>query len=124
MQTAALCVAGALLAVVVRRGAPELALAVTLGAVAVGLLFLAGPMKELLDFMKEVSRYGVSQKLLIPLYKIVGIAVVVKVGGDLCRDAGESALASVVETAGSVCALLAALPLLRGVLALLMELME
>lgn len=124
MQTAALCVAGALLAVVVRRGAPELALAVTLGAVAVGLLFLAGPLKELLDFMKEVSRYGVSQKLLIPLYKIVGIAVVVKVGGDLCRDAGESALASVVETAGSVCALLAALPLLRGVLALLMELME
>jgi len=124
MQTAALCVTGAVLAVVVRRGAPELALTVTLGTAAVGFLFLAGPLGDLLDFMTEVSRYGVSQKLLIPLYKIVGIAVVVKVGGDLCRDAGESALASVVETAGSVCALLVALPLLRGVLTLLMELME
>jgi len=99
-------------------------LTVTLGTAAVGFLFLAGPLGDLLDFMTEVSRYGVSQKLLIPLYKIVGIAVVVKVGGDLCRDAGESALASVVETAGSVCALLVALPLLRGVLTLLMELME
>ena len=52
-----------------------------------------------------------------------GIALVVKVGGGLCADAGESALASVVETAGTVCALAAALPLLRRVAELLMELM-
>ena len=48
----------------------------------------------------------------------------VKVGGEPCRDAGESALASVVETAGAICALLVALPLLRAVLTLLLELME
>ena len=54
----------------------------------------------------------------------MGIALVVKVGSGLCRDAGESALASVVETAGAVCALLVALPLLRAVLSLLLELME
>ena len=57
------------------------------------------------------------------MYKTVGISLVVKVGGDLCRDAGGASLASVVETAGTVCALLAAMPLLRRVLELLMELM-
>ena len=36
---------------------------------------------------------------------------------------GESALAAVVETAGAVCALVAALPLLRAVLDMLLELM-
>ena len=46
-----------------------------------------------------------------------------QVGGSLCRDAGESALAAVVETAGAVCALVAALPLLRAVLDMLLELM-
>ena len=51
------------------------------------------------------------------------LALVVQVGGNLCRDAGESALASVVETAGTLCALLAALPLLRAVLDMLLELM-
>ncbi len=56
------------------------------------------------------------------MYKTAGIALVVKVGGSLCRDAGESALASAVETAGTVCALLVSLPLLRAVLALLLEL--
>ena len=46
----------------------------------------------------------------------------VKVGGGLCRDAGESALAAALEFAGAVCALLTALPLLRAVLELITEL--
>lgn len=124
-QVTALCLVGALLAVVVRRGSPELALLLTLAAVAAVLLALAEPVRELLAFLTELGeRSGVSEELFVPLYKTVGIALVVKVGGELCRDAGESALASVVETAGAVCALLAALPLLRAVLSLLLELME
>ena len=121
MQAAALCVVAALLALVVRRGSPEAALLLTLGATAAVLLSLAGSLERLMDFLGElVEESGLS----IPLYKTVGIALVVKIGGSLCRDAGESALASVVETAGAVCALIAALPLLRAVLSLLMELMR
>ena len=89
------------------------------------LLFLGGAVEELMAFLDELAQgSGVSQSLFVPLYKTVGIALVVKVGSGLCRDAGESALASVVETAGAVCALLVALPLLRAVLSLLLELME
>ena len=124
-QVTALCLVGALLAVVVRRGSPELALLLTLAAAAAVLLALAEPVRELMTFLTELGeRSGVSEELFVPLYKTVGIALVVKVGGELCRDAGESALAAVVETAGAVCALLAALPLLRAVLSLLLELME
>ena len=112
------------MAVVVMRGRPEVALLVTLGAAAAGLLFLTGLLEELMTFLRTLSeRGGISHRLLTPLYKTVGIALVVKVGSELCRDAGESALGSVVETAGAVCALLVALPLLRTVLDLLMELM-
>ena len=121
-QVTGLCLVGALLAVVVRRGSPEIALLLTLGAAVAVLLFLAGPIGELLGFLSELGeRSGVSQELFVPLYKTVAIALVVKVGGDLFRDAGESALAAVVETAGAVCALLTALPLLRAVLSLLWE---
>lgn len=125
MQVTALCVIGALLAVVVRRGSPESALLLTLAAVVAVLLFLIDPMEELTAFLAELGeRSGVSASLFVPLYKTVGIALVVKVGSSLCRDAGESALAAAVETAGSICALLVALPLLRAVLELLVELME
>ena len=119
IQVTGLCVVGALLALVVKRGSPETALLLAVGAAA-----LAGVVKELLAFLGELgSASGVSADLFVPLYKTIGIALVVQVGGNLCRDAGESALASVVETAGTLCALLAALPLLRAVLDMLLELM-
>lgn len=125
IQTAALCVVGALLALVLKRSVPEAALLLTLGTTVVVLLCLAGAVEELMAFLESLAeRSGVSQELFVPLYKTVGIALVVKVGGSLCRDAGESALASVVETAGAVCALLVSLPLLQAVLSLLLELMQ
>ena len=124
IQVTGLCVVGALLALVVKRGSPETALLLAVGAAVVVALALAGVVKELLAFLGELgSASGVSADLFVPLYKTIGIALVVQVGGNLCRDAGESALASVVETAGTLCALLAALPLLRAVLGMLLELM-
>ena len=83
-------------------------------AVAV-LLALAGTAGDIAAFFRELgSRSGIPRELLVPLYKTVGIALVVKIGGGLCADAGEKALTAVVETAGAVCALGAALPLLEA----------
>lgn len=124
-QITALCVVGALLALVLKRGTPEIGLLLTLAAAVTVLLNLVDVMTDVVAFLDELAqRSGAAHALFIPLYKTVGIALVVKVGGSLCRDAGESALASVVETAGTVCALLVAVPLLRAVLSLLLELME
>ena len=87
------------------------------------MLALAEPLTELLRFLERLAEQsGVSRTLLTPLYKTVGIALVVKMGDGLCRDAGESALAAALEFAGTVCALLTALPLLRAVLELITEL--
>lgn len=122
-KLAAVGVTAVVLSAVLRKNTPELALLLALAAVAAILLFLAGALGELLDFLREIgAASGLSEDLFIPLYKTAGIALVVKTGGSLCHDAGESALASAVETAGTVCALLVSLPLLRAVLALLLEL--
>jgi len=53
-----------------------------------------------------------------PLWKVLAIALTVRVGGAFCRDAAQGALASVLETAGAVCALTAAAPLLLAVVEL------
>ena len=125
VQAAGLCVMGALLALVVRRGSPETALLLALAAAAAVLALLVPVVGELWDFLRRLEEYaGVSTELFAPLYKTAAIALVVRAGGGLCRDAGESALASVLETAGALCALLAALPLMRAVLDLLVELMR
>ena len=124
MQATCLCVLAAVLALVVKRGSPEAALLLVLGAAVAVLLSLGQALREMVDFLEELGRCsGMPEGLMAPLYKVAGIAVVVKIGGGLCADAGESALAAAVETAGTVCALAAALPLLRTVMELLTELM-
>ena len=124
LQFTGLCVVGALLALTVRRGNPETALLLSIAAIVLVALGLADSMGQVLSFLKELGeRSGVPDQLFLPIYKTVGIALVVRVGGSLCRDTGESALAAAVETAGAVCALVTALPLLRAALDLLMELM-
>ena len=123
-RVTALCVVGVILALVLKKTSPEQALLLVLCAAVAGLALLTDGLGELAEFLRELGeRSGVSETLFVPLYKTVGIGLVVKVGGGLCRDTGGSSLASVVETAGAVCALLAAMPLLRAVLELLMELM-
>ena len=124
-QAAGICVIAALLGLVLRRGSPEVTLLLALAAAAAVLLALGQPLGELLAFLDSLTaQVGVSAALFRPLYKIVGIALVARLGGQLCRDAGESALAAGLETAGGVCAMLAALPLLERALSLLEELMR
>lgn len=125
VQAAGLCVVGALLALVVRRGSPETALLLAVAAAAAVAALVLPLLGEFRTFLRQLESYsGVSEELFAPLYKTAAIALVVRAGGGLCRDAGESALAAVLETAGTICALLAALPLMRAVLELLVELMR
>jgi stage III sporulation protein AD len=125
IQIAMLCVMAAMSAVVVRRGAPEFVMLLSIACVCIVMMFLMEPIRSLLHFLEELGDGGgISQQLFLPLYKTIGIAFVVKLGGDLCRDVGETALASAVDLAGSVCALSVALPLLQTVLAVIMEFMQ
>ena len=125
LQITALCVVGSLLALTIRRGSPESALLLALAAAVLVLLVLLESLGELTSFFMQLAEHsGLPSELFVPLYKILGIALVVRIGSGLCQDAGERALASVVETAGAICALLTALPLLRAVLSMLLELMK
>jgi len=122
-QVSALCVMGALLAVVLKKGSPELGLLITIAVVTIVLGSIIAPLKEIFELLEElVLHTQLTDSLCIPLYKAIGIACVVRIGSCLCKDAGESALATALELAGTVCTLLIGVPLIRTVLSLLLEL--
>ena len=82
IQAAGACVVCALLAVVVRRGSPETALLLAVAAAVVVLLAVGQALEEVIGFLAELGeRSGISPELFVPLYKAVGIALVVRVGG-------------------------------------------
>ena len=48
--------------------------------------------------------------------KCLGIAFISKFGADLCRDASQSALASAVEAAGTLCAAALVMPMILSLM--------
>lgn len=122
MQIAGLCLAAAVMTTLLRRSSPELALLLSAAAVVLGgALLLRGVWNAAAFGGELVELTGLAPELFAPLLKVTAIAAVVRVGGALCTDAGQSALARVMETAGAVCALGCALPLLRAVVELIRQ---
>ena len=102
----------------------ELALLLVLAVCGVAVALLLEPLGQLRDFWEEASAWGqLPEQLFQPLLKTVCIALICRTGSDLCRDAGEGALASVLETAGAVAAIVVSLPLFRAVWDLLESLL-
>lgn len=116
-KMAALAVAAALCALVVRQSAREVGMVLSLAAGAIILTQALGAVEAIRSLMEELGdRAGLSPAVLDPVLKTVGIAVLTRVAAEVCRDARESGIAAFVETAGAVMALYVALPLMRAVL--------
>ena len=84
------------------------------------LLALVRGVETVTAFVREVMQWGgVESALIAPHFKTVAIALISRTGADLCRDAGEGAMASLVETAGAFGAVVVSLPLFGAVWELL-----
>lgn len=114
-KAVAVCLIGALLAAFLKKTSPDMAL-VLAGCVCVAVLaVVVKGLGEVWDFLTAVlERGGLTRDLFTPLIKIVGIALVSRTAGELCRDAGQSALSGIVETAGAFAAILVSMPLFQA----------
>ena len=114
-KVAAVCLMGTLLGGLVKKTSPDMALLLALAGCAAVLAARCRGLEEVMAFLRPLLAWGgLSAELFVPLLKTVGIALVSRTGGALCRDAGEGAMAGLVETAGAFAAVLVALPLFRA----------
>lgn len=104
---------------VLKKDAPAIAILLSLVA-GVLILLRAFEMADgvLANLTGLLEQGGIAKEMYLPVLKCVGVAVVVRVMGALCRDNGQGALAAKIEIAGAVLALALCLPLVEQVLAL------
>ena len=120
IQIAGLCLAAAVIAALLRAHTPELGLLLTAGVALTGGAILLESMSGIAALGKELAGLtGLAPEFFLPLLKVVAVALVSRIGAALCADAGQSALARILDAAGSVCALGCAAPLLEEVVRLL-----
>jgi len=106
-----------ILILVIRQQRPELALLLSLGLSVMIFLMVAGKISLILDLFNELAnRANVNQLYLNTVLKIIGIAYISEFGAQICRDAGESAVAGKIELAGKILILVLAVPIIAVVL--------
>ena len=119
LALAAMAVAGALCALVLRGSTPELALILSLVTGALLIWKSWSALVTVIDLMDELAaQAGLDSALLTPVLRTVGISILVHLSAQLCRDAGCGGIAGAVELAGALAALAAVSPLIRGVMEL------
>ena len=116
-KCAALAVFACVVILMIRRSNPELSFALGAATLAALLLACGGILDELLRAGREVQQiFGSSAVQARPILKCLGIAMTSRFSADLCRDASQSALASAVETVGSLCAAAVAMPMILALM--------
>ncbi len=117
IQALIIAVIGVVLGSVVKRSHKELALLLSVACcVLIGIfaLHLFDPIISFFSRLRVMA--GLEQETMAPVLKAVGIGLLTQITSRICADAGESAVASLVELCGSILALYVALPLLEAVL--------
>jgi len=116
LSIAGIAIAGLLIVALVRQVAPELA---TLVILTVGVTILAlviVPLEEAVGLLESLAgRAGIETGYIGVILKVVGVSYIAGFAAQMCRDAGESALAAKIELAGKVTILLTAIPIFRAI---------
>lgn len=80
------------------------------------LIFMLGD--EIRDAISAFSFFfeetGINTEYVLVLIKVLGISLVTQFTADMCKDSGESALASKVEFAGKILITAAGIPIIKG----------
>jgi len=117
MQVVGLGLVVAVLAIILRGNRPEMAIMLSMAAGIIIFLSMMGKISSVLEVITDLSdRANISMVYLGTILKIVGIAYVADFGAQICRDAGEGAVASKIEFAAKIIVLVMAVPIVVAVL--------
>ena len=120
LKVAALGILAALLITVLKKQSPDTALLLSLTVCVLIALLLLDTLKPLLRFFEKLHKQtGLQTGLLAPMAKSVGIGLLTQISSAVCADAGQGAIARLIELCGGVLALSVALPLFEAVLELI-----
>ncbi len=119
----AFCILVTVLLVVLRPLRPELATLLSIGAGVCLLALVIGRLRSAVQAITEMAtRAELNPLFLRTTLKVVGVAYLAGFSAQICRDAGEGAMAAKVELVGKLAILILALPVLWAVLETMLRL--
>jgi len=112
------------LIIVLRRQKPEIAVQVSIATGAVIFMLLVSKLSAVIELLGDYAdKAEIKPSYFTVVLKITGIAYIAEFGAEICKDAGESAIASKIELAGKIIIAVLAAPIITSLLDLIIEVM-
>ncbi len=103
--------------VILKQYRPEFAIYVSIIAGVLIILMITDSVSGIIQIMQDIaSRTNINSGFLKILIKITGIAILTEFAVSICKDSGESAIASKVDIGGKVIIISMSIPIIRALL--------
>ena len=110
--------------IIVRQYKPEFTLYISLLAGALILLFIMDKIGGIIDLLTTLSnKTAINNEFLSLLIKITGIAFLTEFAVSICKDSGESAIASKIDMGGKVIIVSMSIPIISSLLETVVEIL-
>ncbi len=103
--------------VILKQYRPEFAIYASIIAGVMIIMMITDSISGIITIMQDIaSRTNINSEFLKILIKITGIAILTEFAVSICKDAGESAVASKVDIGGKVIIISMSIPIIRALL--------
>lgn len=103
--------------IILKQYRPEFAVYISMLAGVIIICMVIGKMAGIIDILKNLAnKTSINNEFLILLIKITGIAILTEYAVSVCKDAGESSIASKVDFGGKVLIMSMSIPIISSLL--------
>ena len=103
------------LVIILKNQRPEIALMCVVASSVIILLFVFDELKSVIDLINSLmQKSSIDSTYIKIILKVIGISYIIEFGKDICKDAGESAIASKIDLAGKVMVISLSVPILTS----------
>lgn len=124
LQIIGLAIIATVIIAVIKGQRPEIAIQISIAAGIIVFAMILGKVTAVIELLNSYAqKVNIDTIYISTLLKIVGIAYIAEFGAEVCKDAGEGAIASKVELAGKVVIVVLAVPIITSLLDLIIRIM-
>lgn len=103
--------------IIVKQYRPEFTIYVSVAAGIIILLLVMDKLSSIIDLLTNLAnKTSVNNEFIFLLIKITGIAILTEFASSVCKDSGETAIASKVDMGGKIIIIAMSIPIIASLL--------
>ena len=103
--------------IIIKQYKPEFAIYISLACGIIILVLVMDKLINVIELIRSISnKAGINNSFLSVILKITGIAFIAEFAVSVCRDSGESAIASKIEIGSNIIIIFLSIPIISNLL--------